>query len=806
VERWVTDVRYAWRTLSRRPGFTAATVLTLGLGVGANTAIFSAVNAVLLRRPMLADPDRLVVVWETDAQHGTTRELAAPANIADWRAGVSAFRDVTAYGMGAATVGGDGWPEVVTSAHVEGNFFAVAGVRAAHGRTLRDEETWGDVAPVVVLSDALWARRYGRDPGIVGTVITIDEVAREVVGIMAAGFTYPDGGVELWLPLGWDRSSPQRSWYRYERVLRAIARLHDDATLERANAELQAVTLRLQEEYPRTNAGVGAGVTPLQEFQTSETRAALLILLGASSLTLLLACVNIANLLLARANGREREMALRAALGARRSRIAGQLLIESLVLALLGGAAGIGTAMLGVRALHGLRPPALLRLDSLVIDARVLAFALAVTLITGLLFGLAPAWRAASSRASAALAGGVRGTDGRGQRRVSQALVVAEIALAVLLVTAAGLLLRSFIALRSIEPGFRIEDRIVASVLLPRRYDSDARQIAFADELAARAAAIPGVQSVTYASRLPFTGTTTPPGGFSIEGRAERQQEAVGSRTVAANWFDVMGVPLLRGRTFRESDDAGAEPVIVVNERMARHYFAGDDPVGRRVTWDERPGASARWYRIVGVVGDERQNGLHVQPQMETFLPLRQLPAVRLRLIVHTRADIATITPALRSALADVDAQLPLAGVQTLREMYADQFGRDRILLALTVVFAIIALLLATVGVYGLMAGMVVRRTREIGIRIALGAAAADVARMILRRGMGLTALGIAIGLPGAWVSARLLSAVLFGVAPNDPLTFAAVAALLAVAAAAACMLPALRAARLQPNVALRHD
>jgi predicted permease len=521
--------------------------------------------------------------------------------------------------------------------------------------------------------------------------------------------------------------------------------------------------------------------------------------------TLLLACVNIANLLLARANGRDREMALRAALGAGAPRLARQLLVESLLLASLGGAAGITTAVVGVRAVRALRPPAALQLDSLTIDVRVLLFALAVTLITGLLFGLAPAWRAATSRAASALAGGVRSTDGRRSRRVSQTLVVAEIALAVLLVTSAGLLLRSFVALRQVDPGFRIDDRIVASILLPRRYGDDAATLAFTDDLVSRVQRLGGVQAVTYASRLPFSGTTTRPDGFAIEGRTgERFGDAVGSRIVAASWFDVMGVPLISGRVFQESDDASAERVIVINESMARRYFPDGDAVGRRITWDTEDDAD--WYRIIGVVGDEHQSGLHARPLMETFVPYRQLPAVRLRLIVHTRLPVATLAPTLRAALAEVDPQLPLGDVQPLREIYGEQLGRDRILLALTGVFAVLALLLATVGIYGLMAGMVAQRTREIGIRMTLGAATSDVAGVILRHGVALTVPGIVLGLAGAWASSRLLVTVLFGVAPTDPFTFLAVTVILTAAATAACALPALRAARLQPDVALRHE
>jgi putative ABC transport system permease protein len=801
------DLRFAVRTLARRRGFTAVVVLTLALGVGATTAIFTAVNAVLLRPPPVGDAERLVVVWESSAEKGWVREFASPANIADWGDQVAAFRDITGYGVAVATITDEASPEVVPAAFVMGNFFDVVGVSAAHGRTLRADEMWSDAARVVVLSDGLWARRFGSDPGVVGSVLMVDEIAHEVVGIMPPGFAFPDGGVDVYLPLGWERAARRQLWFRDERILRAIARLQDGVSVASADAQLQVVVERLRSEYPLANGTMGAGITLLHEFVTSESRAPLLILLGASALVLLLTCANVANLLLARATGREQEMALRTALGAGRARIAGQLVAESAVLALISGAAGVAVAMIGIRALHVLRPPDEFPLDGLAIDGRVLLFALVVTAVTGLAFGLVPILKGAASRTTGALQEGLRSTAGRSRRRASQALVVAEIALALLLVAAAGLMLRSFVALREVDPGFRVEDRVTASLVLPRRYASDDGVMTFADEFVARVERIRGVEAVTYASRLPFAGATTATGGLRVQGREQvRYGEAVGQRLVAANWFQVLGVPLLDGRSFDEADGRSNERVVVINERMARHFFPDGDAVGQRITGDEKPDADTEWNRVIGVVGNEHQNGVRTPPLMEMFTLYRQLPSRRLSFIVHTRTDLPALTDALRRELAEVDPQLPFGAIRPLEDIYAGLLGRDRFLLALIGAFATLALALATVGVYGLMAENVARRTREIGVRVALGAASRDVARMILLQGMKLAGLGVIIGLAAALATARLLNAVLFGVAPTDGVTFLGVTAILTLTAAVACAVPAVRASRLEPTAALRHD
>jgi putative ABC transport system permease protein len=807
IDDLAVDLRFAFRTLRKRPGFTAVAILIFGLGIGANTAIFSAVNAVLLRPIPVSDPDRLVMVWEENREEGWAREVAAPANFYDWREQVSAFRDAAGYGTGQATLAGDGLPEVLSGSWVTGNFFAVLGVRAAHGRTFREEETWGDAERVVVLSDAFWARRFGRDPAIVGASITIDEVPREVVGILPAGVEFPERGVDLWMPLGWDRSAPQRSWFRSEHFLRVVARLEAGASLEQADEQLQVVVQRLREEYPETNGELGAGITPLQEFLVADARAPLLILLGSTGLLLVLTCANVANLLLVRALGRDREVALRRALGAGGGRIVRQLLTESVALALAGGVVGLSAGLLGVRAMVALQPPGAWRLDDVPIDARVLLFALVISIASGVLFGMAPALRGKSASATTALMQGTRATSGKRSRRASQLMVVAEIGLAVVLVTGAGLLLRSFVALRQVDPGFRIESRAGAAVVLPPRYDSDAKILTFVDELVPRLERLRGVESVTYMSRLPLTGSTAGLRDFTIEGDAGDYTAVYFSgRAVAPNYFMAMGVPVLRGRAFAESDRAGSEPVVVINREMSRKYFANEDPIGRRIAFERNAGAAARWYRIVGMVGDEHQNGVGSPPQAEYFIPFRQIPSVRVRLVVHARGELSGLAEMMRAEVAAVDPMLPLSEYQTLEQMYAGSLGRDRFLFTLVSAFAGLALLLATVGVYGVTAESARRRTHEIGIRVALGARAGDVARMILGHGLSLAGAGILLGLLGALAGVRLLATVLYGVAPHDATTFVTVPIVLALAAGAACAIPALRAARVDPVVALGQD
>ncbi|MGH7553422.1 MAG: ABC transporter permease, partial [Longimicrobiales bacterium] len=627
-ESTLQDLRFGVRGIVRNPGFAIAVALVLALGIGANTAIFSAVNAVLLRPLPVHEPDRLVQVWEENPEKDWYKQVAAPANFLDWRDQVEAFKDVAAQsGGGMVTLTGVGDPELLWAAWVTGNFFDVLGVRALHGRAMRFEETWADAQRVVVLSEGLWARLFARDPSVVGRMLTLGDVSYEVIGVMPAGFTagigmptFSGDQLDVWLPQRWDPAAPTQVWFRRAHFLRVIARLEDGVTHEQANAQLQVVVERLERDYPETNRLMGAGITPLHEFLVGEAKAPLVILLGATALLLLLACANVANLMLVRATGRTRDVALRTALGAGRGRIVRQMLVESVLLAGLGGALGVAAGAAAVRALTALQPPGSLRLNDVTLDGRVLAFALVVTLASGILFGLVPALRGARIDAGATLKEGSRTTGGRGNRRVGQLLVVSEVALALMLVIGAGLLLRSFVSLRQVDPGFDMEDRISIALSLPQaRYDDDAKIIAFVDELSKRLGGLSGVNGVTHTSRLPLGGAAWT-SDFVIEGRSpDEYGSEIAHRPVAANYFETFGVPVLRGRGFEEADRVSAEFVVVINETLARRFFPNEDPLGRRLSFDRVPTDSSVWLRIVGVVGDEHQDGLHVPPRIEAF-------------------------------------------------------------------------------------------------------------------------------------------------------------------------------------------
>jgi putative ABC transport system permease protein len=800
------DLRIAVRSLARRPGLSAVTIGVLALGTGASTAMFSVVNAVLLQALPFADPDRLVTVWETQVADGGVPGPVAPADFYDWQERVPAFRAAAGYGTGWANLtGGEGLPEVLTGAWVTGNLFDVLGVRVALGRAFREAETWSDASPVILLSDGLWARRYGRDPAIVGARIRIDGIAREVVGVLPRGAEFPDRDIDVWMPMGWDPAAPGARWFRYEHFLLVVARLAGDATLDGARQQLATVTAQLEREYPATNAGIDAGITPLRDTLVGEARAPLLILFASTGLLLLLMCANVANLLLVRAAGRGREIALRAALGAGRAAMARVLVTETMVLALTGAIAGLGVAVLGVRALLVLQPPDAWRIAEVPLDARVLLFALATALISGLLVSLAPALRGAATPAGGALKDGVRASAGRRSRRASQVLVVSEMALALMLVSAAGLLLRSFVALRRVDPGFRVENRVAARVVLPERYDSDAKILRFVDNVVARFRGIPGVDAVTYASGLPLSGTTLDNGEILVEGAA-RSELAVGRRLVGPEYTEALGARLLRGRQFDERDYAGSEPVVIINQEAARRAFAAGDPIGKRITFGTTPGDRSRWWRIVGILADEHQNGVHAPAQGEAFLAFRQLPGRRISFVLHLQRSLPGIADAVRAEVAAADPELPLFEFQTLRQLYAKSLSRERFLLTLIGTFAALALALATIGVYGVTAEAAKQRTQEIGIRMALGARGGDVARLMLRQGLVLVVAGTLIGLAGALAGVQTLASVLYGVAPRDAVIFTVVPLALAACAMGACAVPAVRAARLDPLIALGRD
>jgi putative ABC transport system permease protein len=814
--RWVGeavgDARYALRTLVKSPALAIAAILTLALGIGANTAIFSAVNAVILRPLPFTDPGRLVMLWEENPDKGWHEGAVAPANALDWREQVAAFEDVAMYNgsNGRVTLAGSGAgePVVAVGARVTGNFFSVLGVRAQLGRMLRDEETWGGDQRVVIISDHLWRERFSADSGIVGRTIQIEGADFQVVGVAPPSFAFPDESVDLWLPTRWSMADRSQVWFRRAHWPRAVARLRPGVSLERANAELQTVVRRLQQQYPETNTHMGAGMTPLHEFLIGDTRLPLLVLLSAVSLLLLIACANVGNLLLVQAAGREREAALRLALGAGRGRLVRQALAESLLLSALGGAAGLALGWWGTRILAALQPAGMLPVHDVSVSWNVLGYVLLITTVSGLLFGIAPAmWGARRAPAEVLQEGGRGGSEGRRIRRWGDALVVAEVALALLLTVGAGLLVRSFAELRNVDPGFDANGTLTASISLPGiRYDTDEKITSFFDRLLERARTIPGVTDAAAVSQLPLTGTSWT-SDFAIAGRgADDYGTEVAHREIMPNYFRTMRVPLVAGRTFTAEDRGDAPRVVIINDVLAKRSFRGQNPIGQKLTFDKIPDSTSIWRTIVGVVGSEHQVEMSAEPRMEIFAPLAQDPRDVMTVVLRTDGDPASLGPVLRSVVKEMDPALAVSSMRTMAAVRAESLARQRFLTTLLTVFASIGVLLALIGVYGVMAQVARRRTRELGIRMALGASAPRIERMVVGHALRLVALAVVAGTGVALIATRALSALLFHVAPVDPITFVAVPLLLGVTAAMATWLPARQAGRADPAMVLRGE
>jgi putative ABC transport system permease protein len=814
--RWVGeavgDARYALRTLRKTPALAVAAVLTLALGIGANTAIFSAVNAVILRPLPFTDPDRLAMIWEENPDKGWHQSVVAPANALDWREQVHAFEDLAMYngsnGRVTLTGAGAGEPVVAVDRRVTGNFFSVLGVRAQLGRMLRDDETWGGDQRVVVISDHLWRERFGADSGIVGRTIQLEGADFQVVGVTPPGFAFPDESVDLWLPTRWSMEDRARVWFRRAHWPRAVARLRPGVSLDRANAELQTVVRRLQQQYPETNTRMGGGMTPLHEFLVGDTRLPLLVLLSAVSLLLLIACANVGNLLLVQAAGREREAALRLALGAGRGRLVRQALAESLVLSALGGAAGLALGWWGTRILAALQPAGMLPVRDVSVSWSVLGYVLLMTTASGLLFGIAPAlWSGRRAPVEVLNEGGRSGSEGRRMRRWGDTLVVAEVALALLLTLGAGLLTRSFAELRNVDPGFDASGTLTASISLPGiRYDSEGKMTSFFDRLLERARALPGVRDAGAVSKLPLTGTEWS-SDFAIAGRrADEYGTEVVHREVTPGYFRTMRVPLLAGRTFTDEDRLDTPRVVIINEALAKKFFRGQDPIGQKLAFDKVPDSASVWRIIVGVVGNEHQVEMAAEPRIEIFAPVTQDTRSEMTVVLRTDSDPALLGPSLRRLVKELDPALAIGSMKTMTAVRAESLARQRFLTTLLTVFAAIGMLLALIGVYGVMAQLARRRSREMGIRIALGASAPRIERMVVGHALRLVAIAVVVGTGVALVTTRALGALLYNVAPVDPTTFIVVPLLLGLTAAVATWVPARQAGRSDPAVVLRGE
>jgi predicted permease len=810
LEELASDTRYTLRTMRRTPALTAAAILTLALGVGANTAIFSAVNAVILRPLPFPNPDQLYMLWEENPEKGWHRQVAAPANMFDWKEQVAAFGGVMGYSeaFGASTLTDGGEPTIVKPAFGTGNFFSVLGARAALGRTFTDDETWRSGQSVAVLSHRLWRDRFGSDRRIIGRTVQMDGNPVQIVGVMPASFAYPNEAVDLWQPWRWNPNNRQQVFFRRAHWLSVVARLKPGVTPETANAQLQAVVKRLQQDYPETNTSMGAGMTPLHEFLVGDTRLPLLVLLGAVALLLLIACANVGNLMLVKATGREREAALRLALGAGRRRLVRQALTESLVMSVLGGATGVALGWWGTRALQAIQPAGMLRVSRFELDWVVLVYVLAITTVSGLLFGIAPAlWSSRRLPLDALKEGGRGGSESRRIRRWGERLVVGEVALALMLSIGAGLLVRSLLRLQQVDPGFDPNGVLATRVAVPEgRYDTDQKVLSFFAQMEERLRAIPGVQSVAGVSNLSLenSGYTS---DFTVEGwPAGTYGSEVAHRRVTPDYFTVMKTPVIAGRAFTADDRSDGPQVAIINEAFARKHFQGQNPIGKRITFDKNPDSTSTWNTIVGVVKSQHQTKLSLEPQIEVFEPLSQSTTLGMFMVLRTAGDPASLGPAVRRTVAELDGSLAIESMRTMNAVRAQSLARERFLTTLLLLFASVGLALAVVGVYGVMAQMARRRVREMGIRLALGAQANDVRWLVVRNGLRLVAVGLVVGTAGALLATRLMQALLYGVASKDPLTFVAVPVVLVATAVVATWVPATFASRADPATALRAE
>ncbi|HUR95878.1 MAG TPA: ABC transporter permease [Gemmatimonadales bacterium] len=803
------DLRYALRSLGRSPGFAGITLLTLALGIGANTAIFSVVNAVLLRPLPFLEPDRLVRVRELYGA-GEQGSVSGP-NFLDWRARNHVFERMTASRGVTVSLLEGGEPEEVQATAVTVDFFRVLGVAPAIGRGFVEGEDQGE-GQAVVLGDALWRTRFGADPAVVGRAVNLSGRTYTVIGVAPPALDYP-GRTQLWLPLGFGTG---RTLVRDSHSYDVLGRLRPGVAIEDAERDLAAVARTLAEQYPESNTGRSVIARSLSAESVQAIRPALLMMSGAVGLVLLIACANVANLFLARAVGRQREFALRAALGARRWRLARQVLAEALLIAGLGGMLGVLLASWSIDLLVALQPGVIPRIGEVTIDRTALVFTLAVSLLVGVAFGVAPALAVSAHDPASSFRGEGRGTGGTRASRFRAGLVVAQLSLALVLVTGAALLAVSVRHLAGVALGFEPEGVVTFDLSLSTaRYPDPSAQRRFVQRVLERVHAIPGVQQTGAVFFLPL-GSGDSRGDVAIEGQdppALGQEHYAGFRLVAGDYLRAMGLSARRGRLLGPDDIEGAPLVAVVNEALVRSYFGGQNPIGQRITFGT-PDSTAEWRTIVGVVGDVRHGGLTADPLAEIYVPQRQLAPdfwsifvpIPLSFVVRGTSDATTLAAGIKAAVRDVDPQQPVSRVRDAGELVRAAMARYRFNMLLLTLFGVVALTLASVGVYGVMAYTVSQRTREMGIRLALGAQARSVQALVLRQGLAMTVVGIGFGVLGALVLARLLGSLLYEVSPSDPRVLIGATLLLAGVSVVACLVPAVRATRVDPIEALRSE
>jgi putative ABC transport system permease protein len=800
------DAVYALRMLAKAPGFTIVAVLTLALGIGANTAIFSVVNGILFRPLPFHEPARLVMVASV---YGGDRSTSSPANVYDWREQNRSFTAMSVVSGHSAVLTGSGDPERLRGFDVGADFFGILGVRPVKGRLVfTPEEAAFNGSKAVLVNEALWKTRFGSDPALVGKMITLDNESYLVAGIVPAESAWPSNAV-IWFCFSYDPATLAQS--RGAVYLSTVARLKPGATLASATADMRAIMDRLDAQYPDDNTNVGVQVVPMAEWITGSLQRPLYILLGGVAFVLLIACANVANLLLVRGVAREGELAVRTALGAGRGRLIRQLVTESVVLSLLGGAAGFALAVYGTQLLVSVAPASIPRLGSIHVDGVVLAFTLLVAVMTGVIFGLVPARQLSRPDMAKTLREGGRGGGQRaGSNRARQVLVVAEVALSVMLLVGAGLLIRSFGQLMSVDPGFRTESSISFALSLPAaKYGTPEKSSLLMNALMERVHALPGVAQAGAAFGMPLTNFGF---GFSftVAGRPPvkpQDQPSAELRMATPDYFATMGIRVVKGRGFTDQDRAGAPGVILITETAARQFFPGEDPIGKHIVVDYGNGRGKKMEGdVIGIVADVKQSSLATATLPQFWAPYDQWPMSSFNVVMHTSRDPQAVVADARRAIKEIDPDLALSQIKTLDQVLAESVAQPRFYMTLLAVFAVVAVLLSAIGIYGVIAYLVGQRSREIGIRLALGASPGAVVGMIARDGAMMTAAGVGLGLMGAFLLTRFMKALLFGIVPSDPVTYLAVTVMLAVVAFAASCVPALRAARVDPALAMRAE
>jgi putative ABC transport system permease protein len=801
------DLRYGARMLMKKPGFTLIAVLTLALGIGANTAIFSVVNAVLLRPLAFNEPDRLARLYEENHGHNFFRQSVSAPNFQDWKNQSQFFEHLAAYYNQSWNLTGFDEPERVSLASVSADFFKALKVEPVMGRTFLPEECKPGGPRLVVLSYGFWQRRFGADPNILGKTLALDSYSFTIIGVMSREAQWP-AEAQFWTPLRLDFATTGRRG----QFLQVIGRLKPGVSWPQARAEMGTIAERLAREYPGQNSGWSVAVVPVTELIVGSIRPALLTLLGAVGFVLLIVCANLANLLLARNASREREVAIRAALGASRWRLIRQHLTESALLAVAGGAMALLLAVWATETLVALSV-GIPRVEEIGIDRRALGFTLAISLLTGLVFGLLPALQISKPNLNESLKEGGRGSSGFSRHRLRSLLVISEVALSLMLLVGAGLMIKSFRHLRAVDPGFDPERVLSMRLSLSRaRYTQPALQAAFSEQLIRGLAAMPGVESVAAIAIRPFTDGYWS-NSFAIEGRPPLpagQFIAADNNRATPDYFRTMSIPLRKGRAFTDRDSAQSSPVVIISETMARRFWPNEDPIDQRLTV---PDGGPNPRQIVGIVGDIKHDGLEaivIRPAMYTpFAQSPQSPAQSLTLLVRATGDAASLTGAVRSRVRELDKDMPIDNIVTLSQLVSDSVAQERFSTLLLSIFAAVALLLALVGIYGVMSYAVEQRAHEIGIRLALGAQISDVLRLVVGHGMMLAGAGVGIGVAAALVMAKLISGfsgLLYGVKATDPSTFAVISLLLLAVALMACLIPARRATKVDPMAALRAE